>query len=92
MSKVNVTYTTEIITKNQEVNPQGCNSIHFENIGTTDATLDNTIPIGYSDAPRIFKNESPDEVITRSFKLIFAAASVRQVLVIRTFKKREVCK
>lgn len=85
MKNIFVTYDSEIVSNNSVVDPRGCTSISFENIGVSNALLDAAIPLNPGDPIRDFNNTNPNEVIKKSFPLSFTGAGAKSVLVIRKF-------
>lgn len=81
-------YKSEIISvSTPNVDPEGCTSITFENLGTDDATINQAIPLLASDAPREFNN-LPYVKIKSMFQLTFSGVGTQKVLVTRGFTKQ----
>ena len=89
MSKINVTYNTERVTKNKIVHSQGCNCISFINVGRNAATVLEDIPLNSVTIAHHFNNDNIDEIITQDFPIKFAGALNTLVIVVRTFKVRQ---
>ncbi len=82
---IGVCYKTELITVSQQVNPEKCSCISFENIGKDNATINNDIPCNPDNVPREFNNDT-DCIIQDSFMLKFSGnSSDMRILVIKIF-------
>lgn len=86
-----VRYETEIITSNIAIKPKGFSSITFRNIGDTDATILNNIPIKAHASGDTYYDEfmlinRPNEVINVDINIKFETlVTTQQLLVIKTF-------
>lgn len=78
------TYTSEIITQNTIVEPEGCSCISFKNTGETSVFIDNAITL--SEDETLSFNEKPYVEIDHAFKIRFES-NTGSLLIIKTFYK-----
>ena len=89
MKKYTATYTQDIITKPQQLQPKGCSCIQFKNLGSTVATIDGIISLEQGETQTY--NEEPYVQIESDFSITFANTSDCRLLVIKSiYKEREV--
>ena len=89
------THKNEIITASQTIEPQGANSIWFENIGAlgdATATLDGNIPVAPGNSTRDFYvNTDPRVVLKNQISMKFGAGANKRLLVIRRYYEFKKC-
>lgn len=87
--KYNIVHTSEIITGEAEIDPQGCCSICFENLGTSTAYIYDVIPVSPTKI-REFTNEPNCHMLSKiriSYRGTYDKANrnTEQILVVKTF-------
>lgn len=91
-----VRYECEIITVNTVIKPKGFTSIIFRNIGDTDATILNNVPIkghvtGAAYYDEFFLINRPDEIINDEIPIQFATTvTTKQVIALKTYYEENI--
>lgn len=89
--KFKVRYETEFITANTMIKPNKFSSITFRNLGDTDCTILNYVPVkahvtGDTYYDEFFLINRPDEIIDMDIPVSFSTlVTTNQLLVIKTF-------
>ncbi len=93
MEKFEISYKSEIVIGDRLIDPEGCVSICFENLGTKTAYILDTMPLDPMKI-REFTNES-NCVIVQKFKISYrqnydrsSDVDSQQILITKTFAKK----
>lgn len=82
---IKIKYENEIIYDNTTVDARHATSIHFENLGEQDATINGEIPLTAAKI-RQFNNQALEE-IDDNFTIMFSGTGTKKVLIVRTFTR-----
>lgn len=91
MEQFRVTYETQVITANAVIRPKGFSSVSFRNIGDTDVTILNDIPVaghvtGSAYFDEYFLINRPGEIVQSDIPVQFATpVTTTKLLVIKTY-------